>query len=84
MQAAAADVGQGDHAEQRDQRREQGQEPVVGQLPAVMLHRSRPNFFPARLKVSFQPVLAAAKRSDVEVSESDWRDLAQGGKDRKR
>ena len=57
---------------------------MVGQLPAVMLHRSRPNFFPARLKVSFQPVLAAAKRSDVEVSESDWRDLAQGGKDRKR
>ena len=27
---------------------------------------------------------AAAKRYDVEVSESDWRDLAKGGKDRKR
>jgi hypothetical protein len=29
-------------------------------------------------------ILAAAKRFDVEVSESDWRDLAQGGNDRKR
>jgi hypothetical protein len=28
--------------------------------------------------------VAAAKRYDVEVSESDWRDLAKGGKDRKR
>jgi hypothetical protein len=31
-----------------------------------------------------QRILAAAKRYDVEVSESDWRDLAKGGKDRKR
>ena len=30
------------------------------------------------------PPLAAAKRYDVEVSESDWRDLAEGGNDRKR
>jgi Family of unknown function (DUF6582) len=29
-------------------------------------------------------ILSAAKRFDVEVSESDWRDLAKGGKDRKR
>ena len=28
-------------------------------------------------------ILAAAKRYDVEVSESDWRELAKGGKDRK-
>jgi hypothetical protein len=27
-------------------------------------------------------ILAAAKRFDVEVSESSWRDLAKGGKDR--
>lgn len=27
-------------------------------------------------------ILAAAKRFDIEVSESDWRDLAKGGKDR--
>ncbi len=29
-------------------------------------------------------ILAAADRYDVEVSESDWRDLAKGGKDRTR
>lgn len=29
-------------------------------------------------------IVAAAKRYDVEVSESSWRDLAKGGKDRKR
>jgi hypothetical protein len=28
-------------------------------------------------------ILAAAKRHDVEVSESSWRELAKGGKDRK-
>jgi hypothetical protein len=33
---------------------------------------------------AWQRILAAAKRYDVEVSESDWRDLAKGGKDRKR
>jgi len=33
---------------------------------------------------AWKRILAAAKRFDVEVSESDWRDLAQGGKDRKR
>ena len=33
---------------------------------------------------AWQRILAAAKRFDVDVSESDWRDLAQGGKDRKR
>jgi hypothetical protein len=33
---------------------------------------------------AWQRILAAAKRFDVEVSESDWRDLAKGGKDRKR
>jgi hypothetical protein len=33
---------------------------------------------------AWQRILAAAKRYDVEVSESDWRDLAQGGNDRKR
>jgi hypothetical protein len=32
---------------------------------------------------AWQRILAAAKRFDVEVSESDWRDLAKGGKDRK-
>jgi hypothetical protein len=31
---------------------------------------------------AWKRVLAAAKRFDVEVSESDWRDLAKGGKDR--
>jgi hypothetical protein len=33
---------------------------------------------------AWKRILAAAKRCDVEVSESDWRDLAKGGKDRKR
>jgi hypothetical protein len=33
---------------------------------------------------AWQRILAAAKRYDVEVSESDWRDLAKGGNDRKR
>ena len=30
---------------------------------------------------AWQRILAAAKRYDVEVSESSWRDLAHGGKD---
>ncbi len=33
---------------------------------------------------AWRRIQAAAKRFDVEVSESDWRDLAKGGKDRKR
>jgi hypothetical protein len=33
---------------------------------------------------AWQRILTAAKRYDVEVSESDWRDLAHGGNDRKR
>jgi len=33
---------------------------------------------------AWKRILAAAKRYDVEVSESDWRDLAKDGKDRKR
>jgi hypothetical protein len=33
---------------------------------------------------AWQRILAAAKRYDVEVSEDSWRDLAKGGKDRKR
>jgi hypothetical protein len=33
---------------------------------------------------AWQRILAAAKRFDVDVSESDWRHLAKGGKDRKR
>jgi hypothetical protein len=32
---------------------------------------------------AWKRILAAAKRYDVEVSESDWRELAKGGKDRK-
>ena len=32
---------------------------------------------------AWKRILSAAKRFDVEVSESDWRDLANGGKDRK-
>ncbi len=32
---------------------------------------------------AWQRILAAAKRFDVDVSASDWRDLAKGGKDRK-
>ena len=31
---------------------------------------------------AWKRILAAAKRYDVEISESDWRDLAKGGKDR--
>jgi hypothetical protein len=31
---------------------------------------------------AWKRILAAAKRYDVDVSESDWRDLAKGGKDR--
>jgi hypothetical protein len=33
---------------------------------------------------AWKRILSAAKRYDVEVSEADWRDLAKGGKDRKR
>jgi hypothetical protein len=33
---------------------------------------------------AWKRILAAAKRFNVEVSESSWRDLAKGGKDRKR
>src|ERR1700760_3946691 len=33
---------------------------------------------------AWKRILDAARRHDVEVSESDWRDLAKGGKDRKR
>src|SRR3989440_13032265 len=33
---------------------------------------------------AWKRILAAAKRYDVEVSASSWRDLAKGGKDRKR
>jgi hypothetical protein len=32
---------------------------------------------------AWKRIMAAAKRFDVEVSESDWRDLAKGGKDRR-
>ncbi len=32
---------------------------------------------------AWKRILAAAKRYDVEVSESSWRELAKGGKDRK-
>jgi hypothetical protein len=32
---------------------------------------------------AWKRILSAAKRFDVEVSEADWRDLAEGGKDRK-
>jgi hypothetical protein len=33
---------------------------------------------------AWKRILAAAKRYDVDVSEADWRELAEGGKDRKR
>jgi hypothetical protein len=33
---------------------------------------------------AWKRILAAAKRYDVDVSASSWRDLAKGGKDRKR
>jgi hypothetical protein len=33
---------------------------------------------------AWKRILAAAKRYDVEVSASSWRDLSKGGKDRKR
>jgi hypothetical protein len=33
---------------------------------------------------AWRRILAAAKRHDVEVSASDWRELAKGGKDRGR
>jgi len=33
---------------------------------------------------AWKRILAAAKRHGVEVSEGSWRDLAKGGKDRKR
>jgi hypothetical protein len=33
---------------------------------------------------AWKRILAAAKRYDVEVSASKWRDLSKGGKDRKR
>ena len=33
---------------------------------------------------AWKRIKAAAKRYDVEISASDWRDLAKGGKDRGR
>jgi hypothetical protein len=33
---------------------------------------------------AWKRIMAAAKRYDVDVSESDWRELAKGGKDRRR
>jgi hypothetical protein len=33
---------------------------------------------------AWKRILAAARRYDVDVSAGDWRDLAKGGKDRKR
>jgi hypothetical protein len=33
---------------------------------------------------AWKRILSAAERFDVEVSESSWRDLAKGGKDRER
>lgn len=33
---------------------------------------------------AWKRIVTAAKHHDVEVSESDWRELAKGGKDRKR
>jgi hypothetical protein len=33
---------------------------------------------------AWKRIVAAAKRYDVEVPESSWRDLAKGGKGRKR
>ena len=33
---------------------------------------------------AWKRILAAARRYDVDVSAEDWRDLAKGGKDRKR
>ena len=33
---------------------------------------------------AWKRIMAAARRFDIEVSESGWRDLAKGGKDRKR
>ena len=33
---------------------------------------------------AWKRILSAAKRFDIEVSESDWRDLGKGGKDRNR
>ena len=38
----------------------------------------------AKRDKAWKRILAAAKRYDVEVSESGWRELAKGGKDRKR
>ena len=32
---------------------------------------------------AWRRILSAAKRYDVEVSESSWRDLSKGGQDRK-
>jgi hypothetical protein len=37
-----------------------------------------------RQKEAARQNIATAKRYDVDVSESDWRELAKGGKDRKR
>jgi hypothetical protein len=38
----------------------------------------------AERDAAWKRILAAAKRYDVEVSASSWRDLAKGGKDRNR
>jgi hypothetical protein len=36
----------------------------------------------AERDLAWKRILSAAKRYDIEVSESDWRDLGKGGKDR--
>jgi len=38
----------------------------------------------AERDTAWKRILAAAERYDVDVSESDWRELAKGGKDRRR
>jgi hypothetical protein len=56
MHRAGADLHHVGHAQQGHHGREEGQEPVVGQAPAIMVQRSALNSLALRLRVLRQPV----------------------------
>ncbi len=67
--------------------------PLPGETPAKLSVRGRnaiarfdqvEGVSDAERDKAWKRIRAAAERFDVEVSESDWRDLAKGGKDRQR
>ncbi len=58
--------------------------PEGQKVPAIARFDQVEGVSDAERDKAWKRILAAAKRFDIEVSESDWRDLAKGGKDRKR